>query len=222
MGHGDHERFQPVPKRTAGLQAARVIAVSAACVHVLALTQDGIHVWGSDRGRAVLGDPSVEFLPTPTPVEALQHIRATSIAAAGSRSHAVTDTGEVWAWGMVGKTVGTCCPVSHGDEASHPLPRPIEALRGVRVDAVAGSFYDTLALADDGSVYVWGTKYAAKGSPIPPAARGEGLPVLSPVRIPALRAVARGTQEARGKRQTSQHSGNSRNSGSAAAAQAAP
>jgi alpha-tubulin suppressor-like RCC1 family protein len=197
LGHGDHERAQPIPKRVAGLQHARVIAVSASFVHVLALTQHGlVHVWGPNKGDAVLGDPNVEFLPTPTPVEALRHICVSAIAAAGWRSYAVTDTGAVWAWGLGTdeETGSVFCPIGHGDEASHPLPRPTEALRGVRVDAVTGSWDDTLALADDVSVYAWGTKYAAWGALGLGSPGGEaGVAVLSPVRIPALLAVARGT-----------------------------
>jgi regulator of chromosome condensation len=36
------------------------------------------------------------------------------------------------------------------------VPKPIESLRGVKVDAVAAGNHHTLALADDGSVYIWG------------------------------------------------------------------
>jgi alpha-tubulin suppressor-like RCC1 family protein len=36
------------------------------------------------------------------------------------------------------------------------LPKPIESLRGVKVDVVTGDAWNTLAQADDGSVYAWG------------------------------------------------------------------
>jgi alpha-tubulin suppressor-like RCC1 family protein len=42
------------------------------------------------------------------------------------------------------------------------VPKPIEALRGVKVNAVAASFDHTLALADNGSLYTWGRGGAAK------------------------------------------------------------
>jgi alpha-tubulin suppressor-like RCC1 family protein len=36
------------------------------------------------------------------------------------------------------------------------LPKPIESLQGVKVDAVAANQKHTLALMEDGSVYAWG------------------------------------------------------------------
>jgi hypothetical protein len=56
----------------------------------------------------------------------------------------VASTGEVWAWD--GHPVGY---------KTGPPPKPIEALQGVKVDALAVRCTEALALADDGSVYVW-------------------------------------------------------------------
>jgi alpha-tubulin suppressor-like RCC1 family protein len=80
-------------------------------------------------------------------------VRVSSIAAAGCRSYAVADTGELWAWGIEREGVA---PIGHGDQMSCPLPKPIESLRGIKVDAVIASYYHQLALAADGSAYAWG------------------------------------------------------------------
>jgi alpha-tubulin suppressor-like RCC1 family protein len=76
-----------------------------------------------------------------------------SVAVSRYRSYAVADTGELWAWGADGKYKA---PLGHGEQANCPLPKPIEALRGMKMDAVVASHDHTLALADDGSVYAWG------------------------------------------------------------------
>jgi alpha-tubulin suppressor-like RCC1 family protein len=113
-------------------------------------------------------------------------VRVSRIAAAPYRSYALTDTGELWAWGFDSKSV---TPLGHGEEKRCRLPKPIESLRGVKVDAVAASDKHTLALADDGSVRAWG-KYvaAARGAlGLGPAVRDAGVHVSTPQRIFGLR-----------------------------------
>jgi hypothetical protein len=52
----------------------------------------------------------------------------------------------VWAWGIEGGHYDTS--FGHGEQMDCPLPKPIEALRGIKVGAaVAGDIY-TLALAE--------------------------------------------------------------------------
>jgi alpha-tubulin suppressor-like RCC1 family protein len=54
-------------------------------------------------------------------------------------------------------------PLGHGEQRHCPLPKPMESLRGIKVDAVIASHHHTLALANDGSVYVWATEVQHKG-----------------------------------------------------------
>jgi alpha-tubulin suppressor-like RCC1 family protein len=42
-----------------------------------------------------------------------------------------------------------------------PVTEPLAFLRGIKVDAVAAGDGQTLALAEDGSVYAWGSGSAA-------------------------------------------------------------
>jgi hypothetical protein len=68
-----------------------------------------------------------------------------------------------WAWGKYGAGFA---PIGHGhgEQINCPLPKPIESLRGVKVDAVATGNEHTLALADDGgSVYTWGNAHMQQG-----------------------------------------------------------
>jgi alpha-tubulin suppressor-like RCC1 family protein len=92
----------------------------------------------------------------PKPVKALRGVRVGSIAAACFRSYAVADTGELWAWGA---DDDDNVPLGH-DSGELSLPKPIESLHGIRVDAVVAAEEHTLAWADDGSVYAWGSAHA--------------------------------------------------------------
>jgi hypothetical protein len=155
LGHGD-EQNQPSPKRVEALQGVRVSSVSAGSEHALALSEDGmVYLWGENAKRAVLRNPDVEREPLPKPVEALCGVRVGSVAAEGTRSYAVADTGELWAWGF---DCGYSAQLGHGEQdCCCPLPKPIESLRGIKVDAVATDLFQTLTLADDESMYAWGS-----------------------------------------------------------------
>jgi hypothetical protein len=56
-----------------------------------------VYAWGVNVDRALLGNPRIERELLPKPVEALRGVRVGSIAVAGHRSYALSDTGKVWA-----------------------------------------------------------------------------------------------------------------------------
>jgi alpha-tubulin suppressor-like RCC1 family protein len=143
-GHGDAQD-QPSPKRVEALRGARVSSVAVGRQHVLALAEDGlVYAWGGNRGTTLLGDPQVERELLPKPVEALRGVRVSSIAVAGYCSCAVAEDGRLWAWGCGGSLHS---PLGHAEPTHCPLPKPIEALQGVKVDAVVVGEGHTLALA---------------------------------------------------------------------------
>jgi hypothetical protein len=186
LGRG-HEKHQPLPKRVGALQAVRVTSVSVGHCHVLALAEDGlVYAWGQNEDKTVLGNAYIQFQLLPKPVEALRGVRVCSVAASAFGNYAVADTGELWAWGYDSDDF---TPLGHGEQSSCPLPKPIKSLRGVKVDAVAALERHTLALADDGSVYVWGDNFAAEWGSLGlgPSVNGAHAPVLTPQRIPGLR-----------------------------------
>jgi alpha-tubulin suppressor-like RCC1 family protein len=118
-------------------------------------------------------------------IEALRGVRMSSIAAAGFRNYAVADSGELWAWGHDG---GRSLPLGHGEPRHCLLPKPIQSLGGVKVDAVAAGGKSTLALADDGQVYVWGSKRAAESGALGLGSSVTGA-VRTPQRVPGLRVA---------------------------------
>jgi alpha-tubulin suppressor-like RCC1 family protein len=153
LGHGD-EQDQPSPTEVEALQGVRASSVAVGGQHVLALSEDGlVYRWGEDVRGNIYGDHFVERELLPEPVEALRGVRVGGIAAAGNRFYAVSDAGEVWAWGS---DVAGSPPLGHGETTFSSLPKPIESLRGIKVDAVAAGIDHTLAWAGDGSVYGWG------------------------------------------------------------------
>jgi alpha-tubulin suppressor-like RCC1 family protein len=161
--------------------------------HALALAEDGlVYAWGENKGRALLGNPRFERELLPQPNQALQGVLVGSIAAAGNRSYALTDTGELWAWGIDSDHWYT--PLGHDEVMDCPLPRPMESSRGIKVDAVAAGADHTFALADDGSVHTWGNRRAARSGALGLGvavrdAAAEGDDVRSPQRIPGLRVA---------------------------------
>jgi alpha-tubulin suppressor-like RCC1 family protein len=188
LGHGDRQN-QPSPKRVEALRGVRVSRVSVGVYHALALTADGlVYAWGENRQRALLGNPNVEGELLPNPVEALRGVRVTSVAATRERSYGLTDTGQLWAWGVDKANVP---PLGHGEQSPCPVPKPIESLQSVKVDAAIASAHHTLALADDGSVYVCGHALVAElgALGLGPSVRDAGRAVPTPQRIPALRVA---------------------------------
>jgi alpha-tubulin suppressor-like RCC1 family protein len=182
LGHGDTQD-QPSPKRVEALQGVPVSSVAVGESHALALAEDGlVYAWGGDTERTVLGNPYVERELLPTPVEALGGVRIGSVAAAGLRSYAVADTGVLWAWGVDGEY---WIPLGHGEFMNCPLPKPMNSLWGVKVDAVIAGGYHTVALANNGRVYTWGAgcaaMYGALGREL--SDDDEGEPVPRPRRI---------------------------------------
>jgi alpha-tubulin suppressor-like RCC1 family protein len=192
LGHGDRH-YQPSPKRVLAESGVRVCSVSVAWCHVLALAEDGlVYAWGKNVERAVLSNPHVERELLPKPVEALRGVRVGGITACRYRSYAVMDTGELWAWGWDawGGNLARhrhTTPLGHGKGTGLHLPKPIESLRGIKVDAVAAGPEHTLALADDGSVFVWGDEWVVLGGAfgLCSSDHDEG----TPRRVPALRVA---------------------------------
>jgi alpha-tubulin suppressor-like RCC1 family protein len=189
LGHGN-EQEQPSPKRVEALRGVRVCSVSSGALHALALAEDGVvYAWGDNTHGALLGNPHAKYELLPKPVEALQGVRMGSIAAGQVRSYAWADTGELWFWGFDGHKTA---PLGHGERRSCPVPKLLESLRGIRVDAVATGQGHTLALVEDGSVYSWGSLLAAQAGALGlgPAAAVAKKIVRTPKLIPAVRVAS--------------------------------
>jgi alpha-tubulin suppressor-like RCC1 family protein len=75
-----------------------------------------------------------------------------SVAVGGSHTLALTEDGLVYSWGE--NEFGP--PLGHPEVESDYLPKPIEALRGVRVGSIAAGRNHSYAVADTGELWAWG------------------------------------------------------------------
>jgi E3 ubiquitin-protein ligase HERC2 len=190
LGHGDWQA-QHSPKRVEALRGVRMSSVAVGSGHALALSEDGlVYAWcWTDDEWVSFTNPHVERALLPKPVEALCGVRVSSVTVARSRSYALADTGELWVSG--GEHKHHDAPLGHGEQMDCPLPKPIASLQAIKVDAVAAHQFQTLALADDGSVYVWGHANAARSGALGlgSSASDARMPVPTPQRIPGLRVA---------------------------------
>lgn len=144
-------------------------AVAAGTYHGLALDVDG-KLWG--WGSSFAGQTGVGGEGADVSYPGLMHADTdrynnplppfSDIAANAQRSVAIDNDGKIWAWGQypdVGFESIAQYPwrVVEDDSYDHPLP--------LRFTAVAAGFGHTLALAEDGTVWAWGSNtYGARGT----------------------------------------------------------
>lgn len=161
------QRFRPAPlAQPAGVT---FLQVEAGNQTTFAVDTDG-RVWGmgsNANGQLGLG-PGVQKANVFTQIPMPDGARIIQVAANGSTENqqalALTDTGEVIAWGMnAGGEAGT------GFDGSRPstvwTPRKIQVPEGVRFTKLAAGDGVSLGLTSTGQVYSWGTKTLGYASP---------------------------------------------------------
>jgi alpha-tubulin suppressor-like RCC1 family protein len=84
--------------------------------------------WGSGRNLQ-LGHGDTQDQPSPKRIEALRGVRVSSAARGWYHLVALTEDGQLYAWG----TNWNQTVLGNPDVKEGPLPKPVEALRGVRV-----------------------------------------------------------------------------------------
>ena len=122
LGHGDdHAQWQP--KKVEAFAGQRIVAVSAALVHSLAITADGaLWSWGwGASGKLGHGDEHDQLLPKK--VEAFAGQRVVAVSAGDVHSIVITADGAVFAWGP-----GETGCLGHGEDLSNQLlPKKVDA-----------------------------------------------------------------------------------------------
>ena len=123
LGHGEDVLRLNTPARLPSTLGERVVAVSAAQNHNLALTAGGA-VWSWGYGRLGHGDEQNQLLPKK--VEALAGQRVVAVSAGVRHSIALTADSAVFTWGT-----GDSGSLGHGEDLSNQLlPKKIEEQRG--------------------------------------------------------------------------------------------
>jgi alpha-tubulin suppressor-like RCC1 family protein len=146
------------PTRVPGLTTIKAIAAGA--YHSLALAESGdVYSWGlkGDEYGGLLKSDGLEYIKvllkavrhrTPTKVPGLIRVRA--VAAGEGYSLALTESGEVYAWGW-----NEHGQLGLGDTAVRLTPTKVPGLSAVK--AIAAGFSHSLALTESGEVYAWGS-----------------------------------------------------------------
>lgn len=140
-----------------------VTAIASGREFTMALKSDGtVWTWGrNDDGQ--LGDGTTStaspFGKT-TPVQVSGLTGVTAIAAGSFHSLAIKSDGTVWAWGFNGFG-----QMGVGNVATTRYNTPVQVSGLTGVTAIAGGYYHSVAVKNDGTVYTWGGNVYGQGSP---------------------------------------------------------
>ncbi|QVQ51184.1 hypothetical protein J4H86_20515 [Spiractinospora alimapuensis] len=120
--------------------------------HALALTTDGTLLsWGRNR-YGQLGDGTDDNRATPGAVDLPDGVTVTQAAVGGWHSLAVTDDGDVLAWGQ--NLYGQLGDDTNTDRDT-PIQVPLPEDTAI-TEVATGSQYHSLARSSDGEVFAWG------------------------------------------------------------------
>ncbi|ERM96814.1 hypothetical protein AMTRI_Chr04g184050 [Amborella trichopoda] len=138
------------PVRVQGLEKVRLIAVGA--FHNLALLEKGtLRAWGNNE-YGQLGTGDTQPRSQPISVQGLSDLALVDIAAGGWHSTALTDSGEVYAWGR-----GEHGRLGFGDDKSSKMvPQKVQLLAGEVVAQVSCGGTHSVARTCDGRIYSFG------------------------------------------------------------------
>ena len=149
-------RMHDAPREVATPLDARVHAAAGGRTHSLLLSRRGgvLAAGRNKHGQLGHGDLVLKCSFSFTTVEALSHGRATQVACGNNHSLAVMDNGILFAWGCnEGFQLGARRS-SNNANRDMAVPRAVYLLSRVR--CVAAGFAHTIAVTDDGAVFVAG------------------------------------------------------------------
>ncbi|XP_028249007.1 RCC1 and BTB domain-containing protein 1-like isoform X2 [Parambassis ranga] len=180
LGTGDSQSTI-IPKKLDMLSGRMVASLSyGSGPHILLATQDGeLFAWGHN-GYSQLGNGTTNQGVAPGLVSTnLLNKKVTEVACGSHHSMALTDSGEVYAWGY-----NNCGQVGSGSTANQPTPRRVSSClqNKVAVSIVCGQT-SSLAVVDNGEVYGWG--YNGNGQ----LGLGNNGNQLTPCRLAALQGL---------------------------------
>eukprot|EP00753_Platysulcus_tardus_P014506 PLAT4383.2.p1 GENE.PLAT4383.2~~PLAT4383.2.p1 ORF type:complete len:552 (+),score=129.47 PLAT4383.2:26-1681(+) len=176
LGLGN-ERGHSTPCLVESLIGRVVTAVACGSRHTVVLCDDHtVYTWG-DKENGVTGHPDTDghqYLPRR--VEALRDVKATQISACGFHTAALTDGGQVYAWGE-----GKFGRLGLGSERNQLLPARLDSLVGHHVVHVSCGGFHTAAITDLGETFTWG------GGEHGQLGHGDRVNRMSPYMVAALR-----------------------------------
>uniref|UniRef100_A0A1A8PFB9 Regulator of chromosome condensation (RCC1) and BTB (POZ) domain containing protein 2 n=2 Tax=Nothobranchius TaxID=28779 RepID=A0A1A8PFB9_9TELE len=143
-----------VPKKLDFLQGKKVVSLSyGSGPHVLLATEDGqLFAWGHN-GYSQLGNNTTNAGLSPALItNNLQSKKVTEVACGSHHSLALTQDGEVFAWGY-----NNSGQVGSGSTANQPTPRRVSScLQNKVVINIGCGQLCSMAVLDNGEIYGWG------------------------------------------------------------------
>ncbi|KAJ8286644.1 hypothetical protein GJAV_G00041500 [Gymnothorax javanicus] len=183
FGSGDYGRLgqrstsnKMVPERVMALEGYSVGQVSCGVTHTLALSSDGMTVWGfgdGDYGKLGTGPCTVKCYPQK--VELLCNKGIRKVACGTLFSVALGKDGHVYTFGQE-RLIG----LPDSMLKNHNRPQVVPALEGVFVEDIAVGAEHILALSATGDVYAWGCNCEGQ------LGLGHASPVKEPTLVTAL------------------------------------
>ena len=160
LGLGDQRNHATPQAIRDALWDLPVSVLVAGSMHSMAADEHGRVFTFGCNAECQLGHGGRDDEHKPRVVEGLRAQRIVRLAGGEHHSLAVSDAGQVFSWGAGEARARTSAFsggwLGHRTVESHPLPRRVEALAGVRVVAIAASRQHSLALADGGAVFSFG------------------------------------------------------------------
>jgi alpha-tubulin suppressor-like RCC1 family protein len=142
---GSGQRAMPVP------DCGSIRQVVAGQKHTLFLDEDGFLYAGGHNTFGQLGFPGEASVPLPRQVPAFAQRPVAAVACGQQHSMALTDWGDVYAWGR-----GSEGQLGCGRFETIPVPRYVHGLKGKFVDAISCGYNTSMAVTQQGELYVWG------------------------------------------------------------------
>ncbi|KAJ3678387.1 hypothetical protein LUZ60_002190 [Juncus effusus] len=135
------------------VNALTVPATAVACggFFTVALTPDGeLWSWGANSNFELgRGNNTSDWRPKP--VESLKNIRIVQVSCGGYHSLALSDKGEVYAWGHGGQG-----QLGQPSVQNQRVPKLIEALSHENITFISCGGSSSAAISDGGKLYMWG------------------------------------------------------------------
>jgi len=156
LGLGDNtQRATPVMIPDTGVSGDRWISVSAGVNHVMALRDTGeLYGWGGNaNGRLGTGNTTNQSLPVQVSTTGVSGDSWTKIKAGRSSTVGIRDDGSMWSWGA-----GTSGQLGNGTATQRTTPTKVSDadISGNTWIYVDIGSHHTLAVRDNGKLYVWG------------------------------------------------------------------
>ncbi|MGI5149668.1 RCC1-like domain-containing protein [Plantactinospora sp. CA-294935] len=186
LGNGSSLDYR-APGRVA-LPAGTTVGDVAAGYHhgLVATSTGGVLGWGAN-GNGQLGDGTTTSRAIPVPVSLPAGTVVTAVAAGLAHSLALTDTGQVYAWGRNGAG-----QLGDGTTVSRTSPVPVSLPTGVTITAIAAYNVHSLGLTTTGQVYAWGNNTYGQLGDGTTVSRSTPVPVSLPAGTTATGLAAGG------------------------------